>query len=184
MMPVAAAAAAASITSRQLIALCAALVVLNLGFQSCSYWTLHVGGVKQRVLAGNETAIERFAPERALLQTVRERDANANVIFCSPGATFGAELAGRGLVTSHYDIELENLRVQADADASGERWRALFAYTDATFAIASTKNAALTAALADAKLIREINGVQLWSLGRKHGDDRLLAERDQARKKF
>jgi hypothetical protein len=184
MMPIAVAAGAASVTSRQLIYLCAALAVLNLGFQSCSGWTLHVGAIKQRVLAGNDAVIERIAPERALLQTVRENEPNANVIFCSPGATFGAELAGRAFVTSHYDVELESMRLQADADASGERWRALFDYTDAAFVIASTKNAALTVALDGAKLIRDINGTQLWALGRKHSDGRLLTERDQARAKF
>jgi hypothetical protein len=184
MIPIAVAAAATSVTARQLIYLGAALAVLNLGFQSCSYWTLHVGGIKQRVLDGSDAIIERAAPERALLQTVRESDPNANVLFCSPGATFGAELAGRAFVTSHYDVELENMRLNADADVSGERWRTLFAYTDATYVIASTKNAALTAALDDAKMIRDLNGTQLWALARKHGDDRLLIERDQARKKF
>jgi hypothetical protein len=160
------AAVVATTSRRNATALLIALTVLNLAYQSCSYWTLHKGGVKFRLAQwSSEPAIARLAPERILIQDVREQDAGANVLLCSPDAPFAAELAGHGFVTAWYDPELKRARELADADSSGAGWRALFARTDARYAITTaTQSAGLTAALSDAQPLRQVQSVQLWKL--------------------
>jgi hypothetical protein len=187
MAPASVAAAAMVVKERSLIIAIIALIVLNLGVQSCAFWTLHVGGVKYRLLASESKTIERFVPERTLIQSVRRDDKEANVLLCSPNAPFAAELAGRGFVASHYDPILESARLDADVDVSGNVWRRIFDQTNAGFAIVSTSappNMALAAALSDAHMIEEIGTAQLWKLARARGSDDLLRERDFASKLF
>jgi hypothetical protein len=186
--PVAVAAVARIASRRHAAVLLICLGVLNLAYQSCSYWTLHIGGVKRRLSHwNNELALERLAPERILIQTVRGQDAAANVLFCSPGEPFAAELAGHGFVTAWYDPDLRRARELADADPSGDGWRNMFAHTDAHYAIVSdaTPSAGLLAALADAQQIQRIGEVQLWKLSPSPatGND-LSRERDLASMKF
>ena len=187
MAPASVAAAAAAVKERSIVIAVVALVVLNLCFQSCAYWTLHVGGVKYRLLATESKTVERFVPERRLIQRVRRDGDNANVLLCSPNDPFAAELAGRGFVTSHYDPTLESARLDADSDVSGNAWRRIFDQTNARFAIVSTSappNAALAAALSDAHMIEALGTAQLWQLARVRGNDDLLRARDVASKRF
>jgi hypothetical protein len=183
--PVAVTAVALVAPRRNATVLLIAIAVLDLAYQSCAYWTLHVGGIKRSL--DHEYALERLAPERILIQTVRQRDATANVLFCSPDAPFAAELAGRGFVTAWYDPELKHAREAADADASGAGWRKMFAYTNAHFAIVSgaTISAGLTAALDDTRLLRQSGSAQLWQLpaSQTNGND-LARARDLATAKF
>jgi hypothetical protein len=165
------------------------LIVLNLTYQSCAYWTLHVGGIKHWLIDRDSVAeIERYAPSRGLVQNVRERSRDAVILFCSPEEPFAAELAGRGLTVSHYDPELERARVLADADPTGSGWHGIFERANAQYAIVS-RNAvdanALTAALDDAQMIREIGSDQLWQLPpQKSPPTDLVRDRDIAREKF
>ncbi|MDR3390063.1 MAG: hypothetical protein P4L92_23745 [Rudaea sp.] len=186
--PVAVAAVAMTTSRRRATVLLITLTVLDLAYQTCSYWTLHVGGVKRTLLqADGEPVIEHLAPERALIRIVRSEDATANVLLCSPDAPFAAELAGRGFVTAWYDPELRRAREAADADPGGDGWRGIFAYTGARYAIVSdtAPSAALAAALASAQPLRKIESVQLWKLPLQPADRiDLVRERDLASAKL
>jgi hypothetical protein len=187
--PAAVAAVVAITSQRNAKVLLIALTVLDLAYQSCSYWTLHKGGVKLVVTHwSHEPATARLAPERLLIQSVREQDVHANVLLCSPDAPFAAELAGHGFVTAWYDPELKMARELADADAGGAGWRALFARTGARYAITTAaKSTGLLAALTDAQLLRQLDSVQLWKLppGTSENDpDHLFHERDLAAARF
>jgi ABC-type transport system involved in multi-copper enzyme maturation permease subunit len=171
-------AAFVAVTSRRnAMVLLISLTTLNLAYQSCSYWTLHVGGVKRRVMQWSDEPVKaRLVPERALIQSVREQDMGANVLLCSPDAPFAAELAGHGFVTAWYDPELRAAREVAEADLSGAGWHALFARAGAGYAItAAAQSAALKVALSDAQLLRQVESVQLWKLPQRAGESDLNA---------
>jgi len=170
---------------RQIAALSCALVVVNLGYQSCSSWMLHVGGIKHRVLHDDIWLVDRFAATRDLARDVAP---DGNVLFCSPSDPAFAEFAGRAFTVAHYDVELERDLVAADADASGDAWRRLFQRTQARYAMVSLlapENPALRAALGDARLVREVGQRQLWELPTQTapGED-LARTRDAARNHF
>lgn len=181
-------AAVVGVTSRRsAMVLLLALTVLNLAYQSCSYWTLHIGGVKRRVThLSSELAMARLAPERILIRSAHEQDAAAHVLLCSPDAPFAAELAGLGFATAWYDPELKAARELADADSRGDGWRALFARTTARYAISrATKSAGLAAALTDAQLLQQIESMQLWKLPPMPANpNNLVRERDLALARF
>ena len=176
---------AQSFPLRHVVALACALVAANLGYQSCASWILHVGGIKHRVMHADARVFDRFAPTRELVATL---ESDANVLFCSPTEPANAELAGRGFTVAHYDTLLEHERAIADADASGAAWRRLFQRTQARYAVVSLiapENPALTAALADARLVREVGSRQLWQLPPQAKTDEDFARaRDAARQLF
>jgi hypothetical protein len=184
LMSLATVASVASVASRRhATALLVVLSVTNVACQSCAYWTLHTGGIKRALnLWDPQVAMEHFAPERLLIQTLRERDPGANVVFCSPAAPFAAELAGHGFVTAWYDPQLQRARQAAEGDASGGDWRDLFALADTRYVIDSDANlpAALAAALADAQLVQQIGSARLWKLPPGAPATDLMGERDLA----
>lgn len=187
--PATVAVAAAVTPARIGTLLFSSLIALNLAYQSCANWTLHVGGIKRRLMDIDTVAeINRYAPARGLVRAVSERSPDAVVLFCSPGEPFAAELAGRGLTVSQYDPELERARIAADEDPTGAAWRGIFERTNAQYAIVSHKDAdsgALMTALADAKRILEIGSDQLWQLpARSSASIDLVRARDIARGKF
>jgi hypothetical protein len=97
-------------------------------------------------------------------------------------------MAGRGFIVSHYDPELEHARILAESDLAGTSWRAIFERTNAEYAIVSRKDmeaTALTKALSDAQMIREIGSDQLWQLPpQRSASVDLVRARDFAREKF
>jgi hypothetical protein len=189
LLPATVVAFAAFAPTRASIILLSSLIVLNLAYQSTANWTLHVGGVKHRLIHRNPVAeTERYAPTRSLVRIARDRNPEAIVLFSSPEEPFAAEMAGRGLTVSHYDPELEQARLLADGDVTGASWRAIFERTNAQYAIVSRKDSdasAITKALGDAQMIREIGSDQLWQLStNKNASVDLVRARDLAREKF
>ena len=176
---------ARTLTARRTMALSCALIAVNLAYQSCASWILHVGGIKKRTHHSDVVLLDRFAPTRDLVDSV---DAGAIVLFCSPSDATNAGLAGRGLTVAHYDLELTRDREAADADMTGTAWHRIFEKTQASYAIVSLEGApdpALTAALADAHLVREQSSRQLWRLPVQSPQaDDFLRARDEARKRF
>lgn len=187
--PAAVVAFAANASTRSSTILFSSLIVLNLAYQSSANWTMHVGGVKHRLLDTNSVAeVERYTATRSLVSIVRQKNPDAIVLFCSTAEPFNAEMAGRGFTVSHYDPELEQARIVADGDVTGASWRAIFDRTNAQYAIVSRKDfdaGAITKALGDAQMIREIGSDQLWQLpARTNAPDDLMRARDFAREKF
>lgn len=174
---------------RKATTLLVALAVLNLAYQSCSYYTLRTGGIKRIVShSGAERALEKLAPERVLIRSVREQVPMANVLLCTQDRPFAAELAGRGFVTAHYDPEFERARKVAEADPSGAGWRALFTRAGAHYAIvfaATAPQPALDAALHEAQLLRQLGSAQLWQLPTPVANAKdFVQERDLALARF
>ena len=189
LVPATVATVTAIVPARVSIILFSSLIVLNLAYQSTANWTLHVGGVKHRLIHRDPVAeAERYAPTRSLVSSVRERNSSAIVLFASPDVPFVAEMAGRGLTVSHYDPELEQARLIAERDVSGNSWRSIFQRTNTRYAIVSRKDleaTALTKALSDAEMIREIGSVQLWQLPTQEQPSiDFVRTRDFARAKF
>ncbi len=187
--PVTAAVFATYASIRNATILLSCLIALNLAFQSCAHWTLHVGGVKHRLIHSDGAAeVDRYAPSRGLVRDVRERNPRSIVLFCSPYEPFAAELAGLGFTAAHYDPELEHARTLAIADSTGTVWRSIFARTRANYAIVANNgenNAPLKEALSDAQLVRTIGSDQLWQLpASKQTSTDLVRARDFAREKF
>ena len=168
LMPAAIAAVAMTASQRRATILLIALVMLNLAYQSCSYYTLRTGGIKRMLShSGTERVLEKLAPERVLIRSVREQEPMANIVLCTQDRPFAAELAGRGFVTAHYDPEFERARKVAEADPSGAGWRALFTRAGAHYAIvfaATAPQPALDTALHEAQLLRQLGSAQLWQL--------------------
>ena len=188
LVPATVVAFAAFAPTRVSMILFSSLIVLNLAYQSTANWTLHVGGVKHRLIHRNSVAeTERYAPHRSLVRIARDHP-EAIVLFSSPEEPFVAEMAGRGFTVSHYDPELEHARILAESDLAGTSWRAIFERTNAQYAIVSRKDmdaTALTRALSDAQMIREIGSDQLWQLPpQRNASADLARARDFAREKF
>ncbi len=180
---------AACVPTRASIILFSSLIVLNLAYQSTANWTLHVGGVKHRLIHRDSLAeTERYAPARSLVRIARDENPEAVILFSSQDEPFAAEMAGRGFTVSHYDPELEHARLLAETDASGTSWREIFDRTNAQFVVVLRKDldaTALAKALGDAKMVREIGSDQLWQLpARAKASVDLVHARDFALEKF
>jgi hypothetical protein len=183
LIPCLAGAAFAVVPERAASRLLVGIVGLNLLFQGASFWTLHSGAVTREVGAlSTEPVLRRFAPERLLIAAARQRQSDGNVLLCGAGEPFAAELAGHGFTVTHYDPELEALARAADDDPSGVQWHALFAHTNARFAITDHKaGAALRYALREAHPLLDIGTAQLWELPSPAGIEPDLAQlRDAA----
>ena len=185
LVPVAIAAAQRGAGRHALSALLVALAGLNVAFQVNSTWILHEGAERDLVGHGRAAVEARFAPERALADGQRAAaDANRRVtLFADPLRPFAAELAGHAITVAWYDPEMAAARVLAEADGSGQAWRALFARAGATHVVVVTASAspALRAALADATRERIVSEVELWRLPpRAASAPSLLEQRDMS----
>ncbi|HZP66272.1 MAG TPA: hypothetical protein VFB32_08175 [Rudaea sp.] len=173
---------------RTAICFLGALAVLGLVYQGTAFWTLHDGAVTKEVSALSVAPVfEHFAPERALIATVRELDSDAHVFLCTPEAPFAAELAGKGFAAAWYDPEFERARDLANLDGTGAGWHAMFARAGAHYAIvtAGTASPALQAALSSATLRRRVGSAELWELADTPAPAvDLTHERDQAARRF
>jgi hypothetical protein len=127
LLPVMLVSARDAIGPRKTIVIVSALCVLNFAFQANANGLLWSSARRQLVAgADSEKLFRRFAPERALIATLRARDDGVSIVLAlDPGVPAIAELAGRGRCVAWYDPALDKQRVAADSDASGERWREL-----------------------------------------------------------
>ncbi len=185
-IPVTVAAAAAMISRRNLIVLLVLLIPLNLLYQGCSYYVLQQPTMQRHHKFSRENIFTRFIPERLMAQFIREQSTTDAVLFCDPRRPFFAELAGRGFTVSAYDTELTDIYWKVENDVSGNGWRDLFTHTGVRYAVTSepTRSAALTAALSDAKKIRQIGATELWLLPVDPGPSSLSSLRDLAVTRF
>ena len=105
--------------------LVAGLCVLHLAFQPNAHWLPHVGGAKRALasLGRDAPLFERYAPERALIGTMRDAgEPRAPVLLLDPDQPWYAELGTLGRSTSRYDLPWARLHAQAETDASGAAW--------------------------------------------------------------
>lgn len=88
----------------------------------------------------------RFIPERALLERIMASEPQACVLMSNPRAPFVGAGHGRGIsLHRRYDPELWQARNAAQADPSGEKWRALLARIGASHVIVDLANEPLLA---------------------------------------
>ena len=167
-------AADAALGARDLGRVVVALCVLNLAFQANANWLLHVSTVRKLVGSGGRVDVvyRHYAPERALIAELRRRDASDSVVLALDAqAPFIAELGNRGRTVAHYAPALEEARIEADGDASGERWQALIRSIDAHWLLLrpARLNAALRAGLArdGAQRVIAIGDAELWASGER-----------------
>lgn len=145
------------------------LCVLNLAFQANSGWTHHSALLKDRLRVPFDTVevMARHVPERALLARLPAAD-RAVVLATNPARPLAAELGRRGRSISWMAPALRAAALSADADASGRRWRALFASTEAHWILMTpaTASPALRHALADSRATRHaaVDDAELWRL--------------------
>jgi hypothetical protein len=127
LLPVMLVSARDAIGPRKTIIVVSALCVLNVAFQANASGLLRSSARRQLVArANNEELFRQFAPERALIASLRARDDGVSIVLAlDPSVPAIAELAGRGRCVAWYDPALDRQRVAADSDASGERWREL-----------------------------------------------------------
>ncbi len=144
------------------------ICLVNLAFQANAGWTQHSSALKHLLRSGGDNAavLVDYVPERVLI--ARLPDDGSIVLATDPARGFIAELAGRGRTMSWHDPALEAARIAAEADTSGERWRALFASTHAHWILMTPANTspALGTALRNAAAMRiaQAGDAELWQL--------------------
>lgn len=114
-----------ALTKRTALVLVGALCALHLAFQPNAHWLPHVGGAKRALasLGRDAPLFERYAPERALIRTMRDRgEPRAPVLLLDPDQPWYAELGTLGRSTSRYDLPWARRHAEAEADPSGEAW--------------------------------------------------------------
>jgi hypothetical protein len=144
------------------------ICLVNLAFQANAGWTQHSSALKHLLRSGGDNAavLVDYAPERVLIAKLP--DDGSIVLATDPARGFIAELAGRGRTMSWHDPALETARNAAEADTSGERWRALFASTHAHWILMTPAKTspALGNALRNAAAMRtaQAGAAELWQL--------------------
>lgn len=116
-----------ALAPRAVVALVAALCALHLAFLPNAHWLPHVGGAKRALasLGRDAPLFERYAPERGLVQAMRERgEPRAPVLLLDPDQPWYAELGTLGRSTSSYDLPWVRRHAEAEADPSGAAWAA------------------------------------------------------------
>lgn len=110
--------------ARMLVLVC----VLDFLFLANASWLLHVKAVRTLIVRKGDVAgvFELHMPERGLIAWLRAQDASDSIVLAlDPATPAVAELAERGRGVSWYAPMLERARIDADGDASGERWAQL-----------------------------------------------------------
>ena len=116
------------------------LIALNLAFAQTSSWMLRKGTLARYQLRadGVHRFLEDFAPAR-LLYAPLKAGASPFLVFADGHLPMHAELSGRGVVASHYDIETLQKFMAARAAGGQEPLRALFAEYGATHVLAHAR---------------------------------------------
>lgn len=146
-----------------------ALCLLNLAFQSNSGWLHHSAALKRTIRAGGEVSAiyPHYVPERLLLARVPDHDDDI-VLATDPRRPYVGELGRRGRLVIDHDPTLWNARRQAETDATGALWRALFQRTEARWllVVPATTSPTLQRALRDSGALRVavVTDAELWKL--------------------
>jgi len=146
-----------------------ALVMLSLAYVSGATWQVANGAVRMRVIAGQSATIDRFAPERRMVQVVEDRyGATARVLILDRSKPFAAEFAGRAFALSWYDPQLLRWAQHADADRTGQAWIEVFKRTGANLLMTTrntTSGPLLTAIVKmNGNVISEAGNSLLWRI--------------------
>jgi hypothetical protein len=124
-LPIAVATIGRLYPARRAMTLLVVVCISDLAFQANSGWMLHTGGIKRALATGGRDLplFDRYAPERAVIATLRTRFPTAVVLDL--GGAAHAELAGRGRTTTWYAPALHAAAREADGDGSGAAWAEL-----------------------------------------------------------
>jgi len=162
---------AAVLGERRAAGLLVALCLLDFLFLANVDWLRRTNVLRVLVRTHGDVmeVFDRYAPERALIARLRERDDGDSVVLAlDPAAPAIAELAGRGRSVAWYAPQLERARIAADADGSGARWVALIRDADARWLLLRPErvDAAQRAALDRLGARREeaVGLAELWSV--------------------
>lgn len=148
--------------NRLVLAGMCALVMLSLAFVSGVSWQAANGAVRARVIAGQSATIDRFAPERQMVQVVEDRyGETARVLILDRSKPFAAEFAGKAFALSWYDPQLLRWAQHADADFTGQAWIEVFKRTGANLLMTTRGN--MPGALLTA--IAKMNGTVAFEAG-------------------
>jgi hypothetical protein len=147
----------------------AAVCTLNLAYQANASWLHHSSAIKRTVRSIGDSAriFPYYTPERLLVRDIPQGPEQL-VLATDPFHSNVGELAGRGRTVAEHDPSLALAAKQADADASGAAWAALFARERIRWALVTTERAspALRAGLVRARAshMRTLRAVELWRL--------------------
>jgi hypothetical protein len=147
----------------------AAVCTLNLAYQANASWLHHSAAIKRTIRSGGDHArvFPYYTPERLLVRDIPKGPEHV-VLATDPFHSNVGELAGRGRTVAEHDPSLAIAAKQADADASGAAWAALFASERIRWALVTTERAspALRAGLArvGATHAHTLRAVELWRL--------------------
>ena len=155
--------------NRLVLAGMCALVMLSLAYVSGATWQAASGAVRVRVIAGQSATIDRFAPERRMVQVVEDRyGETARVLILDRSKPFAAEFAGRAFALSWYDPQLLRWTQNVDADLTGQAWIGVFKRTGANLLMTARDNmpGALLTAIAkmNGSVVFETGNSLLWQI--------------------
>ena len=143
-------------------------VVGNVALITTGYWQLNKDVLNVTVKQGKEAAYARFAPQRTIAAFLRQQLPDSFVLFHSVVSHGNAELPGRGFTDAWYDSELVAAAGKAEADDSGQTWRALLSKFgfDVVVAPRSSLSTGLQAALhdLDGKMVFGTDSYQAWTV--------------------
>lgn len=168
---VAVAAAEEKMLKRSLLGLLVGVCVLNLAYQSTSFWMLRGGAVKLAIrnISNNTPLFEAYAPERVLAAAIRnEGGSTGTVISFDPTDAFTAEFGARGRTLAWYAPSLQAAAVRAAEDPTGVRWTALLQEEQVEHVIVRIKSLSpaqrRSLQAMGATMRREVGPLQWWSL--------------------
>lgn len=138
--------------------------------------------LEQRVVHGENSVLERHAPERLIAQWILDsRQTSARIFLQDPGRAYTAPFAGQAFSWTWYDRELqERIRGSVNQDLAAD-WQKFWAEYGFTHVLVyGTITDAVGKALEDAESVYSVGRAELWRLPGVAARD-LAAERDFAR---